>query len=106
MMSFAAAVDAIYANDTIAMNAVYTPAGGGESISVRVIKSSPDQALEFNSGQFVSDSFFIDVRVSEVEEPQRDDTFTLESGETVVVISDARRDTQRLVWKAEVREQV
>lgn len=104
MMSFAAAVNVQFNNRILAMDAEYTPVSGGEALTVRVIKSAPDQPVEFNTGQFISDSFFIDVRVSEVTEPKRSDRFALASGETVMVISDPRRDTQRLVWKVEVRE--
>lgn len=105
MNAFAAGIDILFNDVNLGEDAVYTPIDGGGGGTVRVIKNAPDQALEFNSGQFISDSFFVDVRVSEITEPKRGDTFALQdSGETVIVISDPRRDPQRLVWKVEVRE--
>ena len=102
MTAFAAAMDAIFEDPDMALDALYQPSGGGGGETVRVIRSSPDEMTGFNTGRFVTDAVTIDVRVSEVADLNDGDTFEF-SGEVYRVQGEPRRDGDRLIWRAEAR---
>lgn len=124
MSAFAAGINAIFRDPNMARSAFYRAGGDGEGSLVRVILRAPDRIASFGEGRFVTDTQFLDVRVSEVPMLAAGDTFQFRlaaPGETVLaadftegtyeagdfelfeVRSDPVRDRERLCWAAEVR---
>lgn len=103
MTAFSASINVIFTNPHIAESAEYRAGGAEPAVSVRVIKRRPDVMSEFNTGRFVRNTVFVDVRVSEVSDLKDGDTFTID-GVLLTVTGEPVRDSERLVWKAEARE--
>lgn len=102
MNAFAAGINAIFADPNMAKTALYRVGGSGPGVPVRVIFRAPDRIANWNEGRFVTDTVFLDVRVSEAPLLAAGDTFDI-GEETLEVRSDPVRDRERLVWAAEVR---
>ena len=66
MNAFAAAMDRIYANPSMAAAAVWISATTSEERPIRVIRRAPDRITEFGAARFVSDTLMVDVRVSDL----------------------------------------
>jgi hypothetical protein len=64
MTVFQGAVDATFA--AFGIDAVYTPAGGGEPVSVRVIAKRPDTIVGFGDTRIHAETATFEVRASEV----------------------------------------
>lgn len=103
MNAFAAGINAIFADPHMTRSATYRAGGAGVGYSVRVIWRAPDRVANWNEGRFVTDTVFLDVRVSEVPTMSVGDTFEVDA-ELFEVRSEPVRDRERLCWAAEVRE--
>lgn len=101
MNAFAAALDAIFEDPNMGVEA-WHQGGGGQYQRVRVIRSAPDAVSEFNGGRFVSDSVRLEVRIADLAEIAIGDRFLI-GGETLEVISEPLRDAERLIWKVALR---
>ena len=73
MNVFAAAMDRIYTNPSMAAAAVWISATTAEERPIRVIRRAPDRITEFGAGRFVSDTMMVDVRVSDLPDPRPGD---------------------------------
>lgn len=100
MTAFTAACDALFNDANLAVDATWWPAVGGPLIPCRIILARPDMMNGFGEAQIVSDTVRIDVRVSEVGEPSRDDRVTIGT-ENFTLQGEPRRDRLRLVWQCE-----
>ncbi|MFN3077501.1 MAG: hypothetical protein ABT940_11585 [Alphaproteobacteria bacterium] len=96
MPPFVAMIDACFA--ALGENALYQPADGSPSRSVRVIVKRMDSVTVLGTTQVVAATAAIDVRIAEVPMPQVGDRVALLSGVFYVVASDPLRDPERLVW--------
>ena len=101
-MIFRAAIDAMFRDRNMAVDAIWRAGGAGDGAPVRVIKRAPDRLANFGDGRFVADSVLIDVRVAQVAVLERGDTFEIASA-LFEVSGDPVRDSERLVWAAEAR---
>ena len=102
MNAFAAAIDVLFADPHMAVDAVYRVGGIGEGAPVRLIEKAPDEVFTFGEGRFVTDTHFFDVRVSEAPALSEGDSFTV-GDDLFEVRSEPKRDRLRLVWTCEVR---
>jgi hypothetical protein len=98
-MTFSAMVDALFADPILAKDALYTPDGGPVWPNpVRVMVSQPDALANPFGNALASATTTIEVRVSEIAEPGKSDTFAF--GGAVYTVNDKPlRDDERLVWK-------
>lgn len=103
MAAFAAAVDAIFRDRNMAVDALYRAGGAGDGDPVRVVKRAPDRFANFSEGRFVAQAVLIDVRLSEVETLAPGDTFQI-GARLYEVRGEPVRDGERLIWAAEARE--
>ena len=101
MSVFDAAVDALFADPNLAMDALYTPAGG-DPVTVRVIAKRPDAIVGFGDTRIHAATAMVDVRVADVAAPAPGDTLEV-GGETCVVQGEPIRDAERLIWTIEAR---
>ena len=101
---FAAAIDALFADPNLGIEAVYRSGGADPGEPVRVILRRPDRIGEFGEARIVAAAVMIDVRVSEVAAPAEGDTFAVD-GMVYIVQGAPARDAERLVWTSEARPQ-
>lgn len=103
MTAFAFGVDLLFLDQNLALDALWRAGGAGAGVPVRVIRSAPDDVVEWRESRVRVATVFIDVRVSEVVTLSKGDTFEI-SGVIYTVNGAPERDTERLVWRAEARE--
>lgn len=96
MSVFAQAIDDLFADSNLAMDAVYQPEGG-EPVSVRVITRRPDRVLEFGDARLHAETAAFEVRTSQVPNPRPGDRLDV-GGEMFVIQGEPARDSERLVW--------
>lgn len=104
MNAFAAANDILFENSHLALDAVWKAGGAGSGVTVRVVLSTPDEAMEWRETRIVAGAVILDVRMSEIPTLAKGDTFTVAArSATYVVSGDPRRDDLHLTWRAEAR---
>jgi hypothetical protein len=101
MTAFAAAIDDLFADTNLTVDAVYTPAGG-DPLVVRVIARRPDEIAGFGDTRIHAATAVFEVRVSEVPAPEEDDTLEVD-GKSHVVQGAPVRDRDGLVWRLDTR---
>jgi hypothetical protein len=103
MSGFAFGIDLLFTDPFLSLAAIWRSAGVGPAVPVRVIRTAPDKGVDFGEGRFVTDTVFIDVRVSDLSRVEPGDT--LEIGDDVFEVrGDPVRDSERLVWRLEARQ--
>jgi hypothetical protein len=100
--AFTAATDVLFTDPHLARDAVYRPAGAGDGIPVRVMPRQPDRIEGFGETRLASSTTMLDLRVSEVAEPEAGDTIELD-GRMVVVQGTPLLDALGLVWSLDTR---
>jgi len=100
MNAFAAAMDALFANVNLGLDATWYPAGGAPQ-PVRVIRKAPDEVTGFGSAQILSDTTLVDVRVSEMANPKPGDGISI-GAENFTIQGEPKRDRDRLLWTLEL----
>jgi hypothetical protein len=104
MTAFAAAIEALFADPNLGIDAVYRMGGANPGVPVRVILRRPDWVGEFGATRIIAETLIIDVRVSEVAAPADGDTIEVD-GTIYVIQGTPIRDAERLVWTIEARPQ-
>ncbi len=99
---FEAALGRIFGNPSMAVAAVWISATTSEERTVRVIRRAPDRITEFGAGRFVSDTMMVDVRVSDLPEPQSGDLLVI-GADSFILQGEPIRDRERLVWTLDLR---
>ena len=100
MTAFAVALDALFADVNLGLDATWYPAGGAP-VPVRVIRKAPDEVTAFGSAQILSETTLVDVRVSEMANPKPGDGISI-GVENFVIQGEPRRDRDRLIWTLEL----
>ena len=100
MTAFTAAIGALFEDANLAVDATWWSALGGPPILCRIILARPDVMNTFGEAQIVSDTVRLDVRVSEMASPARDDRVQVGT-EIFTLQGEPRRDRLRLVWQCE-----
>ena len=102
MNVFAAAMDRIYANPSMAVAAIWISATTSEERPIRVIRRAPDRISEFGAGRFVSDTMMVDVRVSDMLDPRTGDLIVI-GVDSFTIQGEPVRDRERLIWSLDLR---
>jgi hypothetical protein len=102
MTVFAAAMDRIYSNSSMAAAALWMSATTSEERTIRVIRRTPDRITEFGAGRFVSDTMMVDVRVYDLPDPRPGDLIVI-GADSFTVQGEPMRDRERLIWSLELR---
>jgi len=100
MNAFAAAMDALFADVNLGLDATWYPAGGAPQ-PVRVIRKAPDEVTAFGSAQILSETTLVDVRVSEMPNPKPGDGISIGT-ESFTIQGEPKRDRDRLIWTVEL----
>lgn len=100
MNVFVIGMDALFADDNIAVEAIYT-AEGGNPVLVRVVARRADSIIGFGEAKLWSETQRFDLRVSEVANPRPGDRLEI-SGEAYLIQGEPVRDAERLIWTIDV----
>lgn len=103
MNVFAAALDRIYANPSMAAAAVWISATTSEEMPIRVIRRAPDRITEFGAARFISDTMMVDVRVTNLPDPRPGDLIVI-GADSFTIQGEPLRDRERLVWSLDLRQ--
>jgi len=101
MTAVAIALDALFADDNIAREAVYTPEGGAP-VLVRAVTRRADETTGFGDARIWSETTRLDLRVAEVPTPRPGDRIEIDD-EPFLVQGEPVRDRERLVWTVDLR---
>ena len=101
MRTFAAAVDALFADPNIGRDGVYIADGGAPNL-VRVVARRADAISDFGDARLWSETTRIDLRVGEVANPRPGDRIAID-GEAFLIQGEPVRDRERLVWTVDLR---
>ena len=102
MNAFASAMDRIFADRNMAVDATWFAGGTGPGIAIRVIRKSPDEVTPFGAGRILSETTLLEVRVSDVPVPASGDLVRIEA-EDFLVQGEPKRDRERLIWTLNTR---
>jgi len=100
MSAFAAALDALFADVNLGLDATWYPAGGAP-VPVRVIRKAPDEVTAFGAAQILSEATLVDARVSEMANPRPGDGISIGT-DTFTIQGEPKRDRDRLLWTLEL----
>jgi hypothetical protein len=101
MTVFTQAINDLFADPNLAVDAVYQPPASGDGIACRIMLRRPDETVEFGGSKLVAGSVIIEVRAAEVSAPAKGGTFAV--GDTAYSVSAVPRvsDPDRLIWRCE-----
>jgi hypothetical protein len=101
MSAFAAATAVLMADPNMGGAALWRAAPHDPPLSVRVVRSRPDQTLDgFRSASVIPTDILL-VAVADLAEPEAGSTFTI--GSDVLVVLSAERDAVHAAWRVECR---
>lgn len=101
MTVFAQALEAIFADPNISMEAIYTAEGGAPKL-VRIVARRADAVSSFGEARLWSEATRVDLRVADVTEPRPGDRVAI-GDEALLVQGEPVRDRERLVWTLDLR---
>jgi hypothetical protein len=101
MNAFAAAIEMLFADPNIGVEAIYT-SDGGVPILLRAVVRRPDEVTNFGEARLWSETTRIDLRVAEVPNPRPGDRLEIDS-EAFLIQGEPVRDRERLVWTVDLR---
>ena len=102
MTVFAAAMDRIYANPSMAAAAVWISATTSQERPIRVIRRAPDRITEFGAARLMSDTMVLDVRASDLPDPRPGDLIVIGT-DSFTIQGEPLRDSDRLLWTLDLR---
>ena len=102
MSVFESALGRIFANASMAVEAVWISATTTEESPIRVIRRAPDRITEFGAGRFVSDTMMVDARLSDLPDPRPGDLIVIGT-DSFTIQGEPIRDRERLVWSLDLR---
>lgn len=100
MTVFADAVDAMFADPSLAEDALWRAGGVGAGIAVRIIRKSPDEVASFGASRAILPAVIIEVRGSEVVAPASGDSVQIGTV-SFDIICPPRRDRLGFIWECE-----
>jgi hypothetical protein len=102
--ALAIAIDVLFADPNLGVDAIYRPGGADPGTIVKAIVRQPDRIGTFGETRIASETTIFDIRTSEVAAPAEGDTIEM-SGTVYVIQGEPIRDAERLIWTLEVRPQ-
>lgn len=101
MNAFAAAIEMLFADPNIGVEAVYT-SDGGAPVMVRAVVRRPDEVTNFGDARLWSETTRLDLRAAEVPNPRPGDRLEIDA-EAFIIQGEPVRDRERLVWTVDLR---
>jgi hypothetical protein len=102
LTAFDLAMDSLFADQNLAVDALLRFGGIGPAQAIRVIRAMPDGFASFGEGRFVVDTVLVNIRLADAAVLTAGDTVEI-AGQLHEVQGTPNRDTNRLIWRAEAR---
>ena len=102
MNAFATAMNMIFTDPNMAMDAIWFTGGTGPGVAIRVIRKSPDEITPFGAGRIQSETTQIDARVADMPTPASGDQIRI-GQEDFILQGDPKLDRERLIWTLNTR---
>jgi hypothetical protein len=102
MNAFATAMDRIFADANMAVDALWFAGGTGPGVAVRVIRKSPDDVTPFGAGRILSETTQMDARVADMPTLAPGDLITI-GAEAFTIQGEPKLDRERLIWTLNTR---
>ena len=102
MNAFATAMNMIFADANMAVDALWLAGGTGPGVSVRVIRKSPDEITPFGAARILSETTVLDARVAYLPTPAAGDLIRI-GLEDFLVQREPKLDRERLIWTLNMR---
>jgi hypothetical protein len=102
MSAFATAMNVIFADANLAVDALWFARGTGPGIVVRVIRKSPDEVSPFGAGRILSETTQLDARVADMPTPASGDLIRI-GLEDFILQGEPKLDRERLIWTLNTR---
>ena len=102
MNAFATAIDRMFADANMAVDALWFAGGIGTGVAVRVIRKSPDEITPFGAGRILSETTILEARVSDMPTPVNGDLIRI-GLEDFLVQGEPKLDRERMIWTLNMR---
>ena len=102
MNAFSAAIDRIFADPNMAVDALWLAGGMGPGVAVRVIRKSPDEITPFGAGHILSETTLLEARVADIPTPAPGDLIRI-GLEDFLLQGEPKLDRECLIWTLNMR---
>ena len=102
MNAFATAINRIFADANMAVDALWFAGGTGSGVIVRVIRKSPDEITPFGAGHILSDTTLLEARIADLPTPAPGDLIRI-GAEEFLLQGEPKLDRERLIWTLNMR---
>ena len=102
MNAFATAMNRIFADANMAVDALWFAGGIGPGVAVRVIRKAPDEITPFGAGRILSETTLLEARVADMPTPAPGDLVQIGT-ETFIVQGEPKLDRERLICTLNMR---
>jgi len=102
MTAFATAMNVIFADRNMAVDALWFAGGVGPGVAVRVIRKSPDEITPFGAGRILSETTRLDARLADMPAPAPGDLINI-GLESFILQGEPKLDRERLIWTLDMR---
>ena len=102
--AFATAIDVLFADPNLGVDAIYRAGGVGHGTTLRTIIRQPDRVGSYGETRIVTETTVFDIRTLDVAAPVEGDTIEM-NGTIYVIQGEPIRDAERLIWTIEARAQ-
>ncbi len=103
MNAFATAMNMIFADANMAVDAIWFAGGTGPGVAVRVIRKSPDEVTPFGAGRILSETTQLDARIADMPTPAPGDLIRIGT-EDFILQGEPKLDRERLIWTLNTRQ--
>ena len=102
MTAFATAMNVIFADRNMAVDAIWFVGGTGPGLTIRVIRKSPDEITPFGAGRILSETTMLDARLADMPTPAPGDLIRI-GPEDFLLQGEPKLDRERLIWTLNTR---
>ena len=102
MNAFATAMNVIFADANMAVDAIWFAGGTGPGVSIRVIRKSPDEITPFGAGRILSETTLLEARVADLPTPAAGDLIRI-GVEDFMLQGEPKLDRERRIWTLNMR---
>jgi hypothetical protein len=102
MNAFATAMNRIFTDSNMAVDATWFAGGIGPGVAVRVIRKSPDEITPFGAARILSETTLLEARVADLPTPAPGDLIRI-GAEDFLLQGEPKLDRGRLIWTLNMR---
>ena len=103
MNAFTTAMNVIFADANMAVDAIWFAGGTGPGVAIRVIRKSPDEITPFGAGRILSETTQLDARIADMPMPAPGDLIRI-GAEDFILQGEPKVDRERLIWTLNTRK--